>query len=153
MVMATPASPWSRVAGSMRRRVDGAIDRMADAIKEALLDGFDLSDEEGEPPAPLVTLAPERFVEQMRPRVEKTLRQVAEVLNAAPYDAPAAIEEKTCDLFTELWLEALQVAAQLRLEETLVEEQPEAELPQGEWARRYRRMIAENHPEEGIRQG
>ncbi|HKI30552.1 MAG TPA: hypothetical protein VKA46_01575 [Gemmataceae bacterium] len=146
-----PASPWSRAAGGMRQRVDAAIDRMADAIKEALLDGLEFPDDEEVTPAPLVPLPPDRFVERMRERVEKTLRQVAEVLNAAPDDSPAAIEEKTCDLFTVLWLESLQVAAQLRLEETLVEEQPEVELPQGEWARRYRRMIAEDQPDEGIR--
>jgi hypothetical protein len=125
----------------MRQRVDAAMEHIADLIKDALLDGLEFGDDEDEPPAPLLPLSPEQFVEQMRPRVERTLRQVAEVLNAAPDDSPAATQEKAGDLFTELWLEALKVAAQLRIAATLAEELPLAELPQGEWARRYRLMI------------
>ncbi len=76
---------------------------------------------------------------------------MAAVLNEAPEVSPAAIEEATGDLFTELWLESLQVAAQMRLEATLAAEDPVIELPDGEWARRYRRMVADDQPDERIR--
>jgi len=148
-----PASPWSRTAGSMRQRVDAAMDHMADVIKDALLDGLEFGedDDDDTPVAPLSPLSPDEFAARMRERVERTLGQVAAVLNAAGEASPAAVEEATCDLFTELWLEALRVAAHLRLETTLAAEGPEEELPEGEWARRYRRMIAEDQPEERIR--
>ena len=143
--MATrPASPWSRAARGMRRRVDAAMDQMADIIKDALLDGLDLGDEEDVPVTPLLPVSPDEFVLRMRERVEKTLRQVARILNDAPYESPAATEEATCDLFSELWLEALKVAGQMRLDATLADKMPDAELPQGEWAKRYRRMHADD---------
>ena len=141
---APPPSPWSHAACSMRQRVDAAMDQMADIIKDAILDGFEFGDEEDVPAAPLVPLSPDEFVLRMRQRVEKTLRQVARVLNEAPDESPAATEEATCDLFSELWLEALKVAAEMRLEATLAEQLPQGEMPEGEWAKRYRRMHADD---------
>jgi hypothetical protein len=134
----------------MRDHVDAAMDHMADLIKDALLDGLEFSDDDDEAPAPLVPLSPDEFVLRMRERVDRTLRQIADVLNAAPDQSPARTEEQTSELFSDLWVEALKVAAQLRLESTLVEEQPDAELPQGEWARRYRHMITGGRPDERI---
>ena len=108
--MSTPPSPWSGAARTMRQRVDAAMDRMADLIKDALLDGWEPPNDEGEMPvAPLVGIDPDEFVARLRERVERTLRQVADALNAAPGESPAVTEEATCDLFTELWLEALKV--------------------------------------------
>ena len=141
---APPPSPWSHAACSMRQRVDAAMDQMADIIKDAILDGFEFGDEEDVPAAPLVPLSPDQFVLRMRERVEKTLRQVAQILNEAPDESPAATEEATCDLFSELWLEALKVAAEMRLEATLAEQLPQGEMPEGEWAKRYRRMHADD---------
>lgn len=148
--MTTPPSPWSRTARGMRRRVDAAMDRMADLIKNALLDGPEFSDEDEAPTAPLVEIVPDEFAARMRPRVERALRQVAEVLNDAPDQPPALIAEATCDLFAELGIEALTVAAQMRLDAALGEVRPVAEgddsmgPPDGEWARRYRLMHADD---------
>ena len=141
---APPPSPWSHAACSMRQRVDAAMDQMADIIKDALVDGLDFGDEDEAPAAPLLPLSPDQFVLRMRERVEKTLRQVAQVLNEAPDESAAAIEEATCDLFSELWLEALRVAEQMRLDATLADQKPDADLPQGEWAKRYRRMHSDD---------
>jgi hypothetical protein len=148
--MTTPPSPWSRTARGMRERVDAAMDRMADLIKDALLDGPDLSDEDGVPAAPLVWIDPDEFAERMRERVERALRQVAEVLNDAPDQPPALTAEATRDLLTELSIEALKVAAQMRLDAALGEPSTPAaghhgaEPPAGEWARRYRLMHADD---------
>jgi hypothetical protein len=129
----------------MRQRVDAAMDQMADIIKDALLDGLDFADEEDVPAGPpLAPLPPDEFVRRMHERVERTLRQVAEILNDAPDESSAAVEEATGDLFSELWLEALKVAAQMRLDATSAEKPPDPDLPQGEWARRYRRMHADD---------
>jgi hypothetical protein len=127
----------------MRERVDAAMDHMADLIKDALLDGLTLKDDEAAPATPPLYLSPEQFVERMRPQFESTLRQVAEVLSTSPDESSEDTQEKTCELFSELWQDALALAAQMRLEPALTEELPEAELPQGEWARRYRLMVAE----------
>jgi hypothetical protein len=128
----------------MRRHVDAAMNHMADAIKDTLLDGLAADDGDDTPLAPPLPLSPDEFVARMRGPVERTLRQVAEVLSAAPYASPTDTEETTGDLFTELWREALRVAAQMRLEADLADKQPEVEPPQGEWARRYRRMHADD---------
>jgi hypothetical protein len=129
----------------MRQRVDAAMDQMADIIKDALLDGLEFGDDEDEARVvPLLPLSPDQFVLRMRERVEKTLRQVAQVINEAPDESAAAIEEATCDLFSELWLEALKVAEQMRLDATLADQKPDADLPQGEWAKRYRRMHSDD---------
>jgi hypothetical protein len=148
--MTTPPSPWSRTARGMRQRVDAAMDRMADLIKNALLDGPEFFDEDEVSAAPLIEMDPDEFAARMRPRVEQALRQVAEVLNEAPDQPPALIAEATCDLFTDLGIEALKVAAEMRLDAALSEVRPAAEgrhgmgPPDGEWARRYRLMHADD---------
>ena len=144
--MATSPSPWSRTARGMRERVDAAMDRMADLIKNALLDGLELTEEDEVAPAPVGPIDPDELVRRMRARVETTLRQVAVILNASPDESTTAAEEATCDLFSELWLEALKVAAELRLGDGEDKEpEPPAEgQPQGEWARRYRQMQADD---------
>ncbi|HEX5273504.1 MAG TPA: hypothetical protein VFW33_23575 [Gemmataceae bacterium] len=147
--MTPTLSPWCRTARSMRERVDAAMDHMADLIKDALLDGLDLSDEDDEfvtLPAPI---DPDEFVSRMRERVERALRQVAQVLNDAPDESRAYTEEATRELLTELWLEALKVAAEVRLDAALGEARPAeaphgAGAPEGEWARRYRLMHADD---------
>jgi hypothetical protein len=148
--MTTPPSPWSRTARGMRQRVDAAMDRMADLIKNALLDGPEFSDEDEVPAAPLVWIDPDEFAARMRPRLERALQQVAEILNDAPDQPPALTAEATADLFTELGIEAMKVAAQMRLEAALGEVRPAADgydgmgPPDGEWARRYRLMHADD---------
>jgi hypothetical protein len=148
--MVTPPSPWSRTARTMRERVDAAMDRMADIIKDTLLDGLELADEDEVPAASVESITPDEFVARMRERVERTLRQVADILNAAPDESSAVTEEATCDLFSELWLEALKVAAEMRCDAVPGDKKPAAERPpgagspDGEWARRYRRMHADD---------
>jgi hypothetical protein len=130
----------------MSERVDAAMDRMADLIKDALLDGWESNEEDELPAAPPGPIDPDEFVARLRERVERTLRQAADALNAAPDESSAVAEEATCDLFTELWLEALKLAAEMRLEAVLGGTEPRAHgphgagPPHGEWARRYRRM-------------
>jgi hypothetical protein len=129
----------------MRQRVDDALDRMAEQIKDLLLDGLDLEDE---PPAPdLPPLAPDEFVARMRGPVEEVLRRVAEALNAAPGGAvPDAVEEETADLFTRLWGTALHTGVRMRLDAALIEEPTDGPKPEGEWARRYRVMVRTAEP-------
>jgi hypothetical protein len=126
----------------MRQRVDAALDRMAELIKDALLDGVDLGEPDDEPPPPdLPPLAADEFVARMRGPVEEALRQVAEAVNAAPAGAAlAAAEEETADLFTELWWTALRTGLRMRLDAAAAEP-PGEPPPQGEWARRYRSMV------------
>ncbi len=142
--MTTPPSPWSNTARTMRQRVDAAMDHMADLIKDALLDGIELPDEDEMPGDAPALIDPDELVARMRERVEQTLRHVAEGLNAG------AGGEASRELFAELWREALKMAAELRLGAALGEAPPVAEAyhgagpPDGEWARRYRVMHADD---------
>jgi hypothetical protein len=133
----------------MHQRVDAAMDRMADLIKDALLDGLQFADEDDLAADPPVSLDPEEFVARMRERVEQSLRQVAELLNDAPDGSSARAEEAVGEVFTELRLEALKVAAEMRLRAALGESvhataRHGAGPPDGEWARRYRLMHADD---------
>lgn len=74
---------WGELAAALHRKVDETLDRLNEAIKDALIDG-ELPDgaEDDYPNArPLVPLVPERFVEAMRPRIEDALRGMADSLN------------------------------------------------------------------------
>ena len=68
---------------------------------------------------------------------------MTEVISAAPSHAVlSASEEETCDLFTALWWEALQTGVRMRLKAAEAADGFERPRPEGEWARRYRRMCA-----------
>jgi hypothetical protein len=122
--------------------MDTTMDRMADLIKDTLLDGMEGDDEV---PA-AISLAPvsaDELIERLRPCLEQTLREVADRLNAVPGDSlPDEILEETGELFSDLWAATLRTALQMRIESALAEEPtpPDAPPPQGEWAKRYRHM-------------
>jgi hypothetical protein len=74
---------WGELAAALHRKVDETLDRLNEAIKDALMDGdfpFPSEDDSGEsrPPAPL---SREEFVAVMRPRIEEALRGMADSLN------------------------------------------------------------------------
>ena len=74
---------WGELAAALRRKVDETLDRLNEAIKDALIDGdlpFPSEDDSGEP-RPLAPLSREEFVEVMRPRIEEALRGMADSLN------------------------------------------------------------------------
>jgi hypothetical protein len=125
-------------------RVNTALDRMADLIKNAMMDGFGMTADEGEeePFSELPPMSVEEFVAVMRGPVEEALRHAAEAINEIPEGLSPEAEERTCDIFTELWLESLRAAMRLRIDAALANENPTAVRPMGEWARRYRRMLA-----------
>jgi hypothetical protein len=125
-------------------RMNAALDRMADLIKNAMMDGFGVNrDEDDEEPfSELPPMSADEFVEVMRGPVEEALRQVAEAINDIPEGLSDEAEERTCDIFTELWLESLRIAMRLRIDAALASEDPSGVHPLGEWARRYRRMLA-----------
>ena len=93
-VEATPARPpepvrgpgemtWGELAAALRWKVEETLDRLNEAIKDALIDGeFPLPpDDDWEDGRPLAPLSRERFVEAMRPRIEEALRGMADSLN------------------------------------------------------------------------
>jgi hypothetical protein len=125
-------------------RLNAALDRMADVIKDAMMDGFGMSRDEDdqEPFSELPPMSVDEFIEVMRGPVDEALRQAAEAINEIPEGLSTEAEERTCDIFTELWLESLRVAMRLRIDEALANDDPTAARPLGEWARRYRRMLA-----------
>jgi hypothetical protein len=114
---------------------------VADAIKNAMLDGV------AEDPAGPVSgagelppLSRDLFMKTLRGRVEDILGRVADAINeGAAEPGGAAAEERVGDLFAQFWQEALEIGLQMRLDAATAELFPYAP-PQGEWARRYRRM-------------
>ncbi|MBY0523703.1 MAG: hypothetical protein K2R98_09895 [Gemmataceae bacterium] len=119
-----------------------SLERVADAIKDAILD-WELPETDDSDVSPLDALqpmAPADFIEAMRPRIEETLLKVADAINEAPTgQLLAASEARVTDLILEMALESLQVGLRLRLEATQAGS-PTTEMPQGAWARKYRKM-------------
>jgi hypothetical protein len=120
-------------------------DRMADGVKDALLDLGYSADEDAQlesvAPLPLEPLDVEQFVAALHGPVESALRRMAEALNEAPGGPPsAAAEQQVRALFDDLVREALERAFELRMAAS------ESDLPPpgsgGDWARKYRRMMA-----------
>jgi hypothetical protein len=133
--------PTASAAG-VWNRIEQTLEQMADVIKDLLLDGSLDANTPALLIEPLPPMPRERFIEAMRPAVEATLRRAADVINRAPTGRiVAASEERVGEGFAALWREALEVGVRLRLEAAEAQ-LPPGERPQGEWAKRFRRMAA-----------
>src|SRR5690348_1544400 len=101
---------WGELAAALRRKVDETLDRLNEAITDAMMDGefpFPCEDDSGEsrPPAPL---SREEFVAVMRPRIEEALRGMADSLNES--GGADAVGE----LLEALLRDALQTGLEMR---------------------------------------
>src|SRR4051812_11436530 len=134
VMLRTKPYPWDRV--------EATLERLADSIKDLLLDGFE-SEAVDAPQATAEDLPPlskEAFLAALRPQIEATFGQLADALNETPRGRlPAACEERLTDLFAQLWCAALEVGEQMRSDATSAAPLPFGP-PRGEWAHRYRRM-------------
>jgi hypothetical protein len=101
---------WAELAAALRQKVDETLDRLNEAIKDALMDGdfpFPSEDDSGES-RPLAPLSREQFVEVMRPRIEEALRGMADSLN----DSGGA--DAVGELLETLLRDALQTGLEMR---------------------------------------
>jgi hypothetical protein len=136
----------------LRDRLEELMERLADAIKDVLLDwsGTDGEDAAASPPEELPPFEPETFVLAMREPSETLLRRLAEAINNAPTGAIVAVsEDKVGALFADFWCQALKTGVQLRLD-TAAAQVPPSHRPQGAWARKLRAMGASGttlHPD------
>ncbi len=126
----------------LRRWFAEAAERAADAVKDFMLDWG-----AAEPPCQaahaLPRVPPEQLVAALRGRVEQTLLRVADAINRAPTgDIVAASEEEVRGLFGELWWDALELGAKMRVEAGLSQLPPVPGGSEG-WAAKYRRMCVE----------
>jgi hypothetical protein len=126
----------------MAARAQQEFDDGAEAFKDIV---FDLGTSPATSPksAALPPLRPEQFADSMRGRVEEVLRQAAEILNEdrAGNWAPVT-EERVTALFTGLAQDALAVALEMRVSQA--ETQLPANRGHGDWARKYRIMLAQS---------
>jgi hypothetical protein len=125
-------------------RMQKAVDRVADAVRDSMLDWNPDAEDEPErpPPGSLPAVTPARLAEVMRPEVEAVLAEVARALNesAAPADLEARCEELH-RLFGELLCVALERGEDLRVD-AAVGARPVPGGPHG-WAEGFRRIKAE----------
>jgi hypothetical protein len=119
---------------------DGLFEQLADAVKDAILDWELTPSGEDGPPDDLLPMSPPLFVEAMRPRAEEALRRLAVAINDAPPDQVSElIQGPVAKLFVDLLREAVLIGVQMRLEATEAS-LTTAQRPEGDWAKRYRRM-------------
>src|SRR5271166_4589896 len=118
---------------------DGLFEQLADAVKDAILD-WELTPSGDGPPDDLLPMSPPLFVETLRPRAEEALRKLAVAINDAPPDhVTELLQGPVAKLFVDLLREAVLIGVQMRVEATDAS-LTSAQRPEGDWARRYRRM-------------
>jgi hypothetical protein len=141
-----PSNLAKQLADRVRDDGENILTRWADIIKDLLLD-WDISSEEEEA-EPIVDELPrmseEEFVHALRGKIDETLHRIADAINRAPTgQIIAASEEKVCQFLAELYATALELGVQMRLEAAESQSgKPTKTRPQGEWAKRLRRMMA-----------
>src|SRR5262249_39775629 len=126
-----------------RTHTQSTMDGIFEAIKDAVLDaaGDDDFEDEQDSATPLPPLRPEDLAAAMLPSVEDALREVADTINAAPNVRSAGLcQECLSALIANLVGAALEVGFRLRIE--AAEAAAPLPRPQGEWAQKYRQMVA-----------
>jgi len=142
--LALPSTLTQNLVERIRSDSPTSLERLGNVIKDVLIDWDILGDEDDDEyfVDELPAMSPEAFVLKMRVKVEETLFRVADAINQAPTgDIIVASEEKICQHLAELVSAAVVLGVQMRLEEAEAL-CPPGHRPQGEWARRLRRMLA-----------
>jgi hypothetical protein len=142
-------SCWLTLSGlifrSCGRRLREILDRGQDTVKDAILDlevGREAPDERSSLPATLPPVDGRQLARILREHYEEALRQVAEVINEDPYGCLSEVtEDRVFKLMKDLGQEALQQAFEMQVQ-TAETQLPASQVPQGEWAKRFRRMLA-----------
>jgi hypothetical protein len=143
------AAWWSLggwIARAFAAKVEALPESGADAVKDSLLDASlnpgDDAAEEACDDGSLSPIRAEDLAQALRGPSEETYLKAAAILNEDAFGCwPAVTQERVLALFAELGQEALRLADELQLqaEEAAA---PPGRLGQGEWASRYRRMLA-----------
>src|SRR5262245_6954483 len=154
--------PWTILLRTMLTKVAESREQFADVVKDMLLDA---GAEEQEGPhfskwQHLPPLRSEELIHAMRDRVEQTLWQAAQIINAAPAgEVVAASEERVQQLFCDLCCEVLEAGLQMRVDAAEHGVTATPPVP-GRWAEQFRRMLADEpvfpypkDPVTGHRQG
>jgi hypothetical protein len=125
---------------SLRTRAAQTVTRMADAVRDTILD-WSLEEElAAESREPLPPLDPQQLVDALRGPTEEALHKVAELLNETR-------DEATCQhavrgVVENLVRQALERGEQLRIDAAVAALSGSG--PHGTWVEKYRRMRAES---------
>jgi hypothetical protein len=121
-------------AARVQRGMDGAGQRLKDSILDL---GCPPPDDPAEP-ALLPPVDPERLIEALRGPVEEALRRTADAINEDRGCPTLVTEEWVRAVFGDLAEQALAAAFECRVAAAEAGQR----CPPGEWAARYRRMLA-----------
>jgi hypothetical protein len=143
------ASWWALtgyVIQAIAAKMDGQREDTADAVGRAIRD-LDWDTRNQAPQAlpqalGLPPLCPQQFVDALRPKVDLTLRRVAEVMNEDPSGYWEDVtEERVEALLLDLGEAALEQGVEMRVAAAEAQSSSDQSGPQ-RWARRYRCMLA-----------
>jgi hypothetical protein len=143
-----PRACWLSLFGRLGEFLSGKArlveQRVADRVKDALFDlGQDVEEDgcEGTEALPLPPMGTKQFVKAMLSPVKIALLQAAKRLNEGPGGyTPEEIEKDVHGIFAELAGQAIEEAFQQR--KALAETDLPPVKAGGDWARKYRRMMA-----------
>lgn len=143
----TLSESWAALYAWLMRvnaTVEDFRDAGADRVKDAIIDfGWDPTDEEPREQEYVRRLPPicaEELIAGLRTEVESVLREATRVINQDAFECwTPETQDRLLALFGSLAQEALHQAAELRRAAATAELLPRP--PQGEWARKYRRMV------------
>lgn len=140
---------WLSVTGwvvqACAARTRELVDDAADSARYGVMD-FDLGAGETKadiaPGQPLPPVCPEQLTAALRKELAGVLHQAAAVINDDPAGCCTAMtEERVLALFRDLGQHVLAVAQEQRVARAEAG-LPAARVPAGEWARKWRRMLA-----------
>jgi hypothetical protein len=117
------------------------VNRLADAVRDTILDwSFEETPYAGEK-EPLPPLDPRRLAKAMQGPVDKALRNMADILNeAADVESMAACRGEVRCVVEDLVRQALGHGEQIRIDAAVAAAGPTG--PHGRWVEKYRRMRA-----------
>jgi hypothetical protein len=134
-----PPPTWGRLAQEFHHKLEDTLERLADVVKDLVLDGGHRPTSAGLLPDALPPVPPEALLRALRDRAEAALCRAAEAVNAIrPGEHLGAGKEQVADVFLDLAREAFEIGLRLRLDAAARTLEPAA---QGDWALRYRRML------------
>jgi hypothetical protein len=133
--------PWKQLIGHFRDKLDATLDLAAEHVKDAMLDwNADEGDDETCLRLELPPLSREEVRAILRARMDDALDRILDLLSDMNSDG---IEERLDEIVSELTSHMLETGHRLRLQDAEACLFPYGP-PQGEWARRFRQIQAEN---------
>jgi hypothetical protein len=137
-----PVGPVRQSLFALRERANSTMERVADAVQDAIMDWNTTEPPLPKPVEPLPPLQPLTLVHALRGFIEETVATLAELLNEAGTAADLTENRRLLrQLCEEMLAQVMEQGMRIRID-AAVARLPAVPGPRGAWVERYRRMLA-----------